>query len=425
MLTIQADPPRIPMPTIQDEDREYNSLLAVIQTMLNDIDFERENWAYLVREDGCDRLVYKNKAFSLKCTIWTTLIEEKDIEITKWGGMIFREGKIRRNNRAHQKIYCRLPQGLWNGKEVDLCTPYLEGSSWAALAEWQTEGHRLMQSLGLKSLTFPMLGHIVRDGAVVGVLTEASCGRLVEFGDRAAVYEAVIKMQQKGIIHRSLHAGNIFITDSGVRFLGISSVLFFEDDAKLAEMAQRWHWDRLPKLFDQLKDQPFNDHPWMRKIPAPALLLPRLPLPSRSLPSLPDFSRLMFLFSLYISDPFKYHEWLQRAASSSDDRPVIRYKKRTVVLPSLQSVRRRGKHGVDEPLLSSSAYPSRIRIELPRSRLSYSRGGGSFRRAMLDDVAVRIDSSKSVLPAGFFGTSTLLPTTTQPLVVPSVHQNLL
>jgi hypothetical protein len=395
MLTIQADPPRVPMPTIQDEDREYNSLLAVIQTMLDDLDFERENWAYLVREDGRDRLVYKNKPFSLKCTIWTTLIDERDIEITKWGGMNFREGKIHRYNQARRRIYRRLPQGLWNGKEVDLCTPYLEGSCWAALAEWQTEGHRLMQSLDLKSLTFPMLGHIVRDGAVVGVLTEASCGRLVEYADRAAVYEAVVRMQLKGIIHRSLHAGNIFITDGRVRFLGISSVLFFEDDAKLAEMAQRWHWDRLTELFDQLKDKPFNDHPWLRKIPAPALLLPRLPSPSRSIPSLPDFSRLMFLFSLYLSDPFKHHEWLQRAASSSDDRSVIRSKKRTVVLPSLQSVRRRGKHSIDKPLLGSSAYPSRIRIELPGSRCAYSCGG--LKRAILDDITVKSDTSDSTL----------------------------
>ncbi|KIM89958.1 hypothetical protein PILCRDRAFT_812745 [Piloderma croceum F 1598] len=364
------------MPTIQDEDREYNSLLVVIQTMLDDLDFERENWAYLVRENGRDRLVYKNKPFSLKCTIWTTLIDEKDIEITKWGGMNFREG-------------------LWNGKEVDLCTPYLEGSCWAALAEWQTEGHRLMQSLGLKTLTFPMLGHIVRDGAVVGVLTEASCGRLVEYADRAAVYEAVARMQLKGIIHRSLHAGNIFIADGRVKFLGISSVLFFEDDAKLAEMAQRWHWNRLTELFDQLKDKPFNDHPWMRKIPAPALLLPRLPSPSRSIPSLPDVSRLMFLFSLYLSDPFKYHEWLRQAASSSGDRSVIRSKKHTVVLPSLQSVRRRGKHSVDEPLLGSSAYPSRTQIEPPESPCAYSCGG--LKRAILDDVTVKSDTSDSTL----------------------------
>jgi hypothetical protein len=90
MLTIQAESPQNPMPTIQDEDREYNSLLAVIQTMLDDIDFDRENWAYLVRdEDGCDRLLYKTRPFSLKCSIWTTLIDEKEIEITKVENVLF------------------------------------------------------------------------------------------------------------------------------------------------------------------------------------------------------------------------------------------------------------------------------------------------------------------------------------------------
>ena len=98
MLTIQAEPPRKLMPTIQDEDREYNSFLATIQTMLDDIHFDRGNWAYLIRdEDDCDRLLYKNRPFSLSCTIWTTLIDESDIEITKWGGVIFREGKGQHN----------------------------------------------------------------------------------------------------------------------------------------------------------------------------------------------------------------------------------------------------------------------------------------------------------------------------------------
>jgi hypothetical protein len=286
---------------------------------------------------------------------------------------------------------------LWNGKEVDLCTPYLEGSSWQALAEWQTEGHRKMQNLDLKDLTFPMLGHITRDGAVVGVLTEASCGRLVEFTDRAAVYEAVARMQLKGIIHRSLHAGNIFIANGGVRFLGISSVLFFEDNEKLEEMAQKWHWDRLTEVFDQLKDKPFNDHPWMRKIPAPALLLPRFPAPSRSLPGFPGFSKWHYLFSLFLTDPFKHHEWLQRAASSSDDRSVVRSKKRTATLSGLRSVRRNGRDSVDlvfdEPLAGPLMYPSRMRIELTKSHHPYFRG--SSRRAIRDDVTVTSDTSDS------------------------------
>lgn len=89
MLTIQAEPPRVPMPTMKDENREYNSLLAIIQTMLDNIDFGRENWAYLVQDDdGCDRLLYKNMPFSLSCTIWAPCIPESDIEITKVGSQL-------------------------------------------------------------------------------------------------------------------------------------------------------------------------------------------------------------------------------------------------------------------------------------------------------------------------------------------------
>lgn len=256
-----------------------------------------------------------------------------------------------------------------------------------------------MHAVGLKELTFEMLGHIVRDGAVVGVLTEASCGRLVEFTDRAAVYEAVARMQQKGIIHRSLHAGNIFITDSGVRFLGISSVLFFEDNEKLVEMAQKWHWGCLAKVFDQLKDRSFNDHPWMRKIPAPAVLLPRLPSPNRPFPAVPGFSKLMYLFSLYLADPFKYHEWLKSAASSPDSRTVVRSKKHRANLPVLLSVRRHGRNSVDAvfdaPPAGSLLSSSRMRIELPGFHHPYFRGRSS--RTAQDDVIVSSNAIDSTL----------------------------
>lgn len=260
-----------------------------------------------------------------------------------------------------------------------------------------------MQSLGLKSLTFAMLGHIVSDhGVVVGVLTEASCGRLVEYSDRTAVYEAVAKMQRKGIIHRSLNAGNIFITDDGVRFLGISSVLFFEDEEILQEMAQRWHWDRLVDVFEELKDKPFNDHPWMRKIPAPALPLPRLPSPGRELPPVPDSSKMWFLFSLFLADVIKYDEWLQREAWMSKDRSLVRYRsrKRTSILPHIRSVRHHGKQGVDllfdEPLASSSPNrPSRVRIELAGPHYPYI--FGSSRRTVRDDATVCSDSSCTIV----------------------------
>jgi hypothetical protein len=107
----------------------------------------------------------------------------------------------------------------------------------------------------------------------------------------------------------------------------------------------------------------------------------------------------MYLFSLFLADPSKHHEWLQRAASSSDDRSVVRSKKRTVILPGLRSVRRHGKHNVDllfdEPLIGSSPYPSRLRIELAGSRHPYFRG--SSRRAIRDDVTVTSDTSDSTL----------------------------
>lgn len=288
--------------------------------------------------------------------------------------------------------------GWWNGKEVDLCTPWID--TWADYADDQSRGHRLMQSLGLKHLTFPMLGHIVRRGEVVGLLTEAAIGRGVEFSDRGAVVEAVTMMQRKGIIHRSLNGGNIFITDSGVRFLGMSSLLFIEDDDKLEELAEKWHWAGLRRCFEDLKRKSFNDSPTARKMVCPALVIPRLPSPGRSL-SFPEVSKLLVVFSLYLDNWLQYFRWRQRHITSSNDDKAVRPKHRLASSPplSVTSSRRRGSRKFDlisdKPAASSMGHSSRAQIRLGGSRHPYYRE--SSRREIRDDVTISSDASDSML----------------------------
>src|SRR5882762_1487630 len=122
------------------------------------------------------------------------------------------------------------------------------------MAEGQNAGHMIMSRVGLKDMTFELLGHLVRDGMVVGNVLEPPHGRLVEFGDRDIVYEAFSRLQRKNIVFRGVSEGLIFITDTGVR-LGheIASVIYVPDKAKLEYEAERWHWRKLERLFDNLK----------------------------------------------------------------------------------------------------------------------------------------------------------------------------
>lgn len=94
MLVIQAEASYYP-PIDEDNDPEYRPILSKLQTMLDNIEFGRESWAYLMRDEetcGQGRLVYKNQPLGLRGPIWAPMIDEDTIEITKWGGVMHKEG---------------------------------------------------------------------------------------------------------------------------------------------------------------------------------------------------------------------------------------------------------------------------------------------------------------------------------------------
>lgn len=263
-----------------------------------------------------------------------------------------------------------------------------------------------MQSSGLKHLTFPMLGHIMRRGEVVGLLTEAAIGRGVEFSDRDAVIEAVTEMQRKGVIHRSLNPGNIFITDHGVRFLGISSVLLMKDDESLDEEAEKWHWEGLRRCFAELKPKICNDAPTARKMCYPALVIPPLTSPTKPL-LLPGMSQWSAMFALYLESEFRYNRWRQRNISSFDDDSetdsnVTLYSQRHVSIPLILDMkfgRRRGSREVElgssESEGSTTGNTPHFRLRLRASHHPYRRE--SSRRDFRDDVTASSDTSDSTL----------------------------
>jgi hypothetical protein len=245
-----------------------------------------------------------------------------------------------------------------------------------------------MQCAGLNDLVFLLLGHLVRDGLVVGNVFEASHGRLVEFSDRAAVYEAVARMQRQNVIYRDIDSGEIFITDTGVRFGGVSSVILVQDKKELEEEAEFWHWGKLETLFNKLKVARCNRAWWTRRMSSLELLIPRLPSPTRPIPIIPNFSKLVFAFALFTTEPMEWLNWVTGMAGRSRKRPAAPFDltcSQRRRLPPIDLI-------IDEPLPLST---SRVRLRLTSPHHRYSRD--SSRRTIRDDVIETSDASDSTL----------------------------
>ena len=96
ILHVQAKPivgPTIPDRGPVERSNAYNALLTSIQLVLDDIEFDRGDWMYLLRnEDGSDRLVYRRKPLVITKFLWAPRIDETEIEFTRWGIFGTREG---------------------------------------------------------------------------------------------------------------------------------------------------------------------------------------------------------------------------------------------------------------------------------------------------------------------------------------------
>lgn len=250
-----------------------------------------------------------------------------------------------------------------------------------------------MRDQGLKDLTFELLGHLVRDGLVVGNVFEAAHGRLVEFSDRAAVYESIARMQRRNVIYRDIDSKEIYITETGVRFgAGVSSVIMVQDGDELERNAEIWHWRKLKKLFEYLKYAP-NNASTTRRMTSGELIIPRLPAPNAPSPVIPIFSQLAFGFELFVKEPAEWINWLARLKTDSESGTPGRSRKRLTAPVDLSPIRSRGLPHVD-PIISSP-YFSHVRLHLAGSRHPHSRGNS--RRTIRNDITLSSDISDSTL----------------------------
>jgi hypothetical protein len=185
--------------------RVYDRGLELIQAAVDKLQFGESNWVHLKVERGSKWFDYREGPFSEDvCIPWARVIDEKYITVTKW-------------------LYICEWCGWWEGKEVDLKMAWDEVSAFRVRR--MSEGYKIMQ--GLKKmqgidLTFDVLGHVSRDGKIVGLVAERACARPVQVEDRTLVYQAISKLYENRIVFR-LHdpTSSILITDDRkVRFLG-------------------------------------------------------------------------------------------------------------------------------------------------------------------------------------------------------------
>jgi hypothetical protein len=213
--------------------RAYDRGLGLVQTEIEKLPFGRSLWVDL-RVGDKDEVHFrrtKTPLFEVLCDPYEgwEIVDEKDIIVTKFLSM---------------DEWC----GFWRGREVDLRMAWDEDS--AIRIRWISQGFKTMQG---SDLTFGVIGHVKRDGRIVGIMTERARGRLVQAGDRSLVDQAVSKLRKNRIrFDFPDPKSSILITDDRkVRFLDPFDVKFFFRGNGAASI-QEYYQDVLDDLFKSL-----------------------------------------------------------------------------------------------------------------------------------------------------------------------------
>ncbi|KAK0237158.1 hypothetical protein EDD85DRAFT_937444 [Armillaria nabsnona] len=223
------------------EDDRVNYVIELIETLINTIDFTQTLTAFLVRRRNGDTLVSKplrSTTFRVTCPTWERLIDESEIETTDWIYDLNRKGRW--NNRDVE---------LWFGYE-DRYLRFVQNTMVALHALWQRN----------LDLHFKVLGHLIRDNDVIGIVMEPNGGRCVEMYDRALAYNTFQELQKNNLVFDWSQASisNLRIADGKVRFetrilQSVKDVSHERDPERLA-YARQTHWDALESMLRSLDE---------------------------------------------------------------------------------------------------------------------------------------------------------------------------
>ncbi|KAK0200781.1 hypothetical protein DFS33DRAFT_1354798 [Desarmillaria ectypa] len=253
-----------------------NHHLDLIETLLHTIDFMQTSAAFLVSpRNGSSHLVPKPRShldFTVTYPTWGRLIDEREINITGWW------------DAEHRK-------GRWNDLDVEVFVGFDEFSLRSIQITMASLDVLRQRNLDLH---FEVLGHLIRDDKVVGIVMEPNDGRFVERHDRALVYNAFQELQKHNILvnFAQFSFSNVKIVNRKVR-MDTSTLQSLKDascelDPEQIALARQNHWAALNSMMT------FFDiyiHPAIVN-PAPALiaahvndgrLLAYIPFPERPL----------------------------------------------------------------------------------------------------------------------------------------------
>lgn len=112
-------------------------------------------------------------------------------------------------------------------------------------------GYRAAQGL---DLTYEVYGHLMgRDGAIIGLVSEAANGRMICSTDKALVYMSITKLQNAGILYRACYTNQFMIQDGKIRLIELNGIVKYESREQLVTDAERWHWQSLDELFQEFE----------------------------------------------------------------------------------------------------------------------------------------------------------------------------
>ncbi len=169
---------------------------------------------------------------------------------------------------------CSDRRGIWRKKKVGkgnlliLATPsatHYQYTTIDVLYGWSyndlkavkdsLRGYKALQAKGLTNLVYDMCGCIVgQDGSVVALVSEAASGRMIRPSDKFLIFDTIARLQSMGFLYRGCGTNRFMIQDNTVRLLEWNCIIPYKNREKLNRTAEKWHWDELEDLFNQVEE---------------------------------------------------------------------------------------------------------------------------------------------------------------------------
>ncbi|KAL1753539.1 hypothetical protein FB107DRAFT_276620 [Schizophyllum commune] len=207
---------------VLDAQRQRVEDVEIIQTEIPIIKWRSCPWIYLDRKSR--RLIQLSKPrrmYTVASPTWTTLIDEDEIMLTKVIDLYHR-------------------QGVWKGQTVEVFRGWTDDT--LRNIERSMRGYRALKCRGL-DFAHEIIGHLISDGKVVGYVSEAMTGRMVEYCDRKLVYSAAARLHSTGLCYSSFNEHGILINHGQVKFYNLSGIMTAD------EFSKEYNWKQIDNLF--------------------------------------------------------------------------------------------------------------------------------------------------------------------------------